>query len=1228
MADDDGWTMIGKGQSAAAGTARKKTRSRKTSEPSSPPELLLGGSSSIPLSATRSRVRADSLPADAPQPMHSMAPPSAAAAAVAPVVETDATAAAAPTVATASAVDSEDVAEGEDDTPVDASRIEFRIDSADGCAYSLEEFRSCYGGTTANPPVEWTTSVLAGYGWPCHACGVLNAPADLGCRECHVARVEPPVPLEKKAGKLEAVLMIPQKSIGSLIGKAGAKIRIIRDTSRCYVHVSEERGERRVVTLTGTHKEIATCKELMRVAIDAVDDSMGETIKSEIARRKAALAATGGGRRGDPSLVVANTHPIAPPLLPPATSTGTPPVSSSPNNDVFPGLPATPSAATPPAVGLPPVPPRVLSSAPAPPSTTTAPTALSSQPSYAQTFPDDPAVGRTMLMSTSLDEFYRRAAATCGTEAERVLMATEVQIAVVRRGMKLLGHEMTTDQVRRLVQSSIEEIPVSFQQLCDVVKRVSWDAEPVPTLPSAAPSTSSLNGHTGPNSPPPALAQVGAHGNGSSNGTSCSCCTTTRCKKLPVWECSVCRGGPRLTFAAADACEKSHSGGVSADANPTCSACEERKPRSAFTKGQLGKTPGKRRCKQCVSDDRSSRPQATATRETPLRQQPSSVLATCQACGKPGADKTCTGCNAVKYCNVDCQSDDWKSGDHKTKCARLRRTPVEELPPQLAHPLHPAHALVLVLDGEPSDEPLADSVRCSVCTEPHFGVYFACHKDGFVVCSRVQCLSDAAAPATVQPMMHVPPPGSLGSVIPQHHNPDAAIRTKGGNSGGMVGHGANGSAHGSNDAFEITFLQASEFLLGDELGGGMPDTTATAAAESVLSSLDPPAPLWPDVTVTPPRLGANGSHVDTTTLRRPPAFSVTRIKDTSALPSLSDYDRTPQGLSLWVTQVSSVLEQSITLGTVQWPASLDRVDREIDDVEELHRLQLKDASPAAREAALAALPTLHLLRQRIHDARRQWQPTWNNELTRFETELHGMKIDVAKIEADARAETAAATSLRGALATANAQAAEFEHRLRDETEVVAKAASMHDYEQRLSTLVGMQSILADAVAASKAAVDHERNLQATTARATSKARQSALLTDEMELAAAKLNDLFGTDIVKVARPAANSASSPHHHHHHHHHRDRHHAGPKPDAAVGWGAPPKRRDGHGNNHRRSDSDDTSDEGAVSDEHDPHSYPLVPASHNRSRFFNAHAPQPVGTPTRNGSNGRLPSSSHAE
>jgi hypothetical protein len=85
------------------------------------------------------------------------------------------------------------------------------------------------GGDSSMPPVEWTTSVAVGYGWWCDYCSILNAPADLGCRECYAPRTEDPPPFISPTGKVDEVLLIPQKSIGSLLGKSGSKIRIVRE---------------------------------------------------------------------------------------------------------------------------------------------------------------------------------------------------------------------------------------------------------------------------------------------------------------------------------------------------------------------------------------------------------------------------------------------------------------------------------------------------------------------------------------------------------------------------------------------------------------------------------------------------------------------------------------------------------------------------------------------------------------------------------------------------------------------------------------------------------------------------------------------------------------------------------------------------------------------------------------------------------------------------------------
>eukprot|EP00242_Pyramimonas_sp_CCMP2087_P015470 CAMPEP_0198198800 /NCGR_PEP_ID=MMETSP1445-20131203/2180_1 /TAXON_ID=36898 /ORGANISM="Pyramimonas sp., Strain CCMP2087" /LENGTH=218 /DNA_ID=CAMNT_0043868439 /DNA_START=76 /DNA_END=732 /DNA_ORIENTATION=- len=44
----------------------------------------------------------------------------------------------------------------------------------------------------------------------------------------------------------------------------------------------------------------------------------------------------------------------------------------------------------------------------------------------------------------------------------------------------------------------------------------------------------------------------------------------------------------------------------------------------------------------------------------------------CRACGKIKAEKTklrlCGRCKVARYCSKECQSKDWKEGDHKNKC--------------------------------------------------------------------------------------------------------------------------------------------------------------------------------------------------------------------------------------------------------------------------------------------------------------------------------------------------------------------------------------------------------------------------------------------------------------------------------------------------------------------------------------------------------------------------------
>jgi hypothetical protein len=161
-----------------------------------------------------------------------------------------------------------------------------------------------------------------------------------------------------------------------------------------------------------------------------------------------------------------------------------------------------------------------------------------------------------------------------------------------------------------------------------------------------------------------------------------------------------------------------------------CSACNEVRAAANFTKMQLNKSADKRRCRHCVELEKPSRwdvqnsvdgsggggsgeqrasaatdrsnatsttaidAAAAAARDFQLQQI--NRLALCKSCGKPGADKTCTGCRSVKYCDVECQREDWRSGGHKNACALLRPTAPEELPAQLSHAAHPGHTLVQV----------------------------------------------------------------------------------------------------------------------------------------------------------------------------------------------------------------------------------------------------------------------------------------------------------------------------------------------------------------------------------------------------------------------------------------------------------------------------------------------------------------------------------------------------
>lgn len=265
------------------------------------------------------------------------------------------------------------------------------------------------------------------------------------------------------------------------------------DESRCFVHVSEERGDMRRVTLTGSRKEIDACKlvcyvlsisahhiayllvsspppahthtrlhtvsgkELMRIAIDASDDSMGDSIKSEVERRRQLCAAT-EGRRVDPSLIGigdlsssgdryyhSDYHHAHDDNAVTSVDDG----DGGELNDAASksDVPAIPSATAPPTTAKGPSLSATATAAGAPSRGAPPGIGVSSSGASALNAPKVPGGGLGHFKSASLDAFYARSIATCREETERLAMAKAVQVAVVRKGMEVLGQPMTAEQV-------------------------------------------------------------------------------------------------------------------------------------------------------------------------------------------------------------------------------------------------------------------------------------------------------------------------------------------------------------------------------------------------------------------------------------------------------------------------------------------------------------------------------------------------------------------------------------------------------------------------------------------------------------------------------------------------------------------------------------------------------------------------------------------------------------
>jgi hypothetical protein len=213
----------------------------------------------------------------------------------------------------------------------------------------------------------------------------------------------------------------------------------------------------------------------MRIAIDASDDSMGDSIKSEVERRRQLCAAT-EGRRVDPSLIGVSEPPDIGGILDDddhrynggdggdggvvgwgAPGDGGGGWDDDPVDDLSSKVPsktatfgAASSVSKP--IGMRGPPGLGAKASPGRPQHQTLATAST-----------DGGLGH--FKSASLEAFHARATAVCRTDAERSMMGKAVQVAVVRKGMELLGRPMTAEQVGSARIASARTSRSSFTQL-------------------------------------------------------------------------------------------------------------------------------------------------------------------------------------------------------------------------------------------------------------------------------------------------------------------------------------------------------------------------------------------------------------------------------------------------------------------------------------------------------------------------------------------------------------------------------------------------------------------------------------------------------------------------------------------------------------------------------------------------------------------------------------------
>lgn len=201
----------------------------------------------------------------------------------------------------------------------DAESSEFRMDSTDGKAYTLESFMDVYGGSRQNPPQQWVESKETGVGWSCPQCTYINSPTSAACVACGrqnnsgtpavmnprsvggEGRLQFTVvaskssssrgggggggsaaaaasPIAKRRGKVTEVIMLPTSInvAGAIIGPGGNDIHDIRETSGCkIVTVGRDLVELddgscfRELTLVGSSKQVSKAKALIDDTLDS-----------------------------------------------------------------------------------------------------------------------------------------------------------------------------------------------------------------------------------------------------------------------------------------------------------------------------------------------------------------------------------------------------------------------------------------------------------------------------------------------------------------------------------------------------------------------------------------------------------------------------------------------------------------------------------------------------------------------------------------------------------------------------------------------------------------------------------------------------------------------------------------------------------------------------------------------------------------------------------------------